>query len=89
MPKDCINTINEFLNTCSLKYKDVHLGQVVNMDVTSFSVDSPSYYTIKGSLTELKQQPLDMSEQDYQLLYLPPQMEQSFLFLLFYPDKLN
>ena len=45
MPKDCIETINEFLNTCSMKFKDVDLVQLINMDETSIYVDSPSNYT--------------------------------------------
>ena len=45
MPKDCINTIKEFSNTFSLKYKSIDLGQIVNMGEKNIYVDSSNNYT--------------------------------------------
>ena len=77
MLKDCIYTINEFLNTCSLKYQDIDIRQIVNIDESNYTskILQVIILTIQGALTEINHQHLEMSEQVYLLLFMQQQMD--------------
>ena len=51
MPKDCINSLEEWLDECEKLFTGIDLAKIVNMDETSIYLDFPGKYSYakKGS----------------------------------------
>lgn len=45
MPKDCLEAIEEWLDSCASIFKDVDLAKIINMDETSIYLDYPYNYS--------------------------------------------
>ena len=51
LPKDCINSLEEWLDECEKLFTGIDLAKIVNMDETSIFLDFPGKYSYakKGS----------------------------------------
>ena len=56
MPKDCLESIEKWLDSCASMFKDVDLAKIINMDETSIYLDYPCNYSsrAKNPLTSKK-----------------------------------
>ena len=83
MPKDCLKTLEDWLDECEKLFTGIDLAKIVNMDETSIYLDFPGKYSYakKGSRrVKATTTGNERNEQEFQPLLLLQVMVQNCRF---------